>query len=74
MLNPSRAGKKVGDPSTEAGRARSDLPPDESNVFGPDAPNTRADDPPRGRVAPEAPPPEPPATPLDHGDLAPDEP
>jgi hypothetical protein len=73
MLNPVRTGKTSGDPSTDAGRARSDLDPDESNVFGPDAPNTREDDAPGGQVAPEAPPPEPPATPLDHGDFAPDE-
>ncbi len=73
MSNTPRTGNASGDPGTDAGRARSDLATDESNVFGPDAPNTREDDPPGGQVAPEAPPPEPPATPLDHGDFAPDE-
>jgi hypothetical protein len=52
---------------------RTDLDPDESNIFGPDAPNTREDDPPGGQVVPEAPPPEPPSAVLDYGDFAPDE-
>jgi hypothetical protein len=73
MLDTSRSGNAPGDPGTNASRARSDLAPDESNVFGPDAPNTREDDPPGGQVAPEAPPPKPATTPLDHGDFAPDE-
>jgi hypothetical protein len=73
MLNVSRPGDTAGKPSTDAGRAGTDLDPDESNVFGPDAPNTREDDPPGGQVAPEAPPPDPSTYPLEHGDFAPDE-
>jgi hypothetical protein len=57
----------------DPGRAMTDLDPDESNNFGPDAPNTREDDPPGGQAAPEAPPPEPMSAVLDHGDFAPDE-
>ena len=60
-------------PDRPPGRTRTDLDPDESNVWGPDAPNTREDDPPGGQQAPEAPPPEPPSAVLDHGDFAPDE-
>jgi hypothetical protein len=73
MLNESRPCDMAGKPATDAGRARTDLDPDESNIFGPDAPNTRKDDTPGGRVAPEAPPPRPSTYPLDHGDFAPDE-
>ena len=72
MLNASGPGQQAGGPGTDPGRARTDLDPDESNVLGPDAPNTREDDPPVGRV-PKAPPPEPPSTVLDDGDFAPDE-
>lgn len=68
MLTDAR---RPGDPTV--GEERTDLDPDESNIFGPDAPNTRDDDPPGGQVVPEAPPPEPPSEPLDHGDFAPDE-
>jgi hypothetical protein len=73
MLNAPRPGDSAGGRATDPGRARTDLDPDESNIWGPDAPNTREDDPPGGQVAPEAPPPEPPSTALDHGDFAPDE-
>jgi hypothetical protein len=73
MLNPSRPGHTAGDQPRDADRSRSDLDPDESNIFGPDAPNVREDDPPGGQVVPEAPPPKPPDTPLDYGDFAPDE-
>lgn len=73
MSVASRTSGLNGGRGTDPGRARTDLDPDESNVFGPDAPNTRADDPPGGQVAPEAPPPEPPSAVLDEGDFAPDE-
>ena len=74
MLNASRPGQTAGNPAADPRRARADLDPDESqHRFGPDAPNVREDDPPGGQVVPEAPPPKPPATPLDHGDFAPDE-
>ena len=73
MIDGSRTDGPAGKPSTSTGRARTDLDPDESNIYGPDAPNTRGDDPPGGQVAPEAPPPEPSKVPLDHGDFAPDE-
>jgi hypothetical protein len=73
MSNVSRPGDRAGKPATDADRARTDLDPDESNIFGPDAPNTREDDPPGGQYAPKAPPPQPSTYPLDHGDFAPDE-
>ena len=73
MLNASRPGDTPGDRPAGASRTRTDLDPDESNIFGPDAPNVREDDPPGGQVVPEAPPAKPPAAPLDHGDFAPDE-
>ena len=73
MLNASRPRDTAGDSPKDAGRARSDVDPDESNIFGPDAPNVRDDDPPNGQVVPEAAPAKPPDTPLDHGDFAPDE-
>jgi hypothetical protein len=72
MLNASRSGQSAGDRATDPGLARTDLDPDESNNFGPDAPNTREDGPPRGQAALKAPPPEPPSAVLDHGDFAPD--
>jgi hypothetical protein len=73
MINGSPPADPAGKPSTSTGRARTDLDPDESNIFGPDAPNTREDDPSGGQYATEAPPPEPSKVPLDHGDFAPDE-
>jgi hypothetical protein len=73
MLNAAHPGDPAGKQPTDAGGARTDLDPDEANIFDPDAPNVREDDPPGGQVVPEAPPPKPPTTPLDHGDFAPDE-
>ena len=67
-------GAQPTDPPGRPGQAAPGPDPDEPNPFGPDAPNVREDDPPGGQVAPEASPPKPPATPLDHGDFAPDEP
>ncbi len=72
MFHPARTGDPAGGRATDPGRARSDLGPDEANLVGPDAPNTREDDSPGGPVTLEAPPPEPPSTALDHGDFAPD--
>ena len=72
MLNVSRPDQLVGWRATDPGRAMTDLEPDESNIFGPDAPNTREDDRSGGRVAPEGPP-KPPSTVLEHSDFAPDE-
>ena len=46
---------------------------DGPNAFGPDSPNVPEDDPPGGQSLPEAPPPEPPAIPLDDDAFAPDE-
>jgi hypothetical protein len=73
MLNVSRPGKTVGDPPNDFGQARNDLDPDESNIFGPDAPNVREDDPPDGQVVTEVEPTKIPDAPLDYGDFAPDE-
>jgi hypothetical protein len=70
---PGPAGAQTNDPYQQPGRGASGPDPDEPNPFGPDAPNVREDDPPGGQVVPEAPPPQPPATPLDYGDFAPDE-
>lgn len=67
MSSSSRTGP------VDENRSRTDLDPDEANIFGPDAPNTREDDPPGGPVEVEAPPPEPPKAVLDDGDFAPDE-
>ena len=73
MLNASRSDQSARDRASDPGRARTDLDPDESNNFGPDAPNTREDDPPGGQAVPEAPPPQPSTYPLEHGDFGPDE-
>jgi hypothetical protein len=73
MSDATRPGNTAGTPSAGTGPVRTDLDPDEANIFGPDAPNTREDDPPGGQYAPEAPPPEPSTYPLEHGDFAPDE-
>ena len=77
MSNPSTprgpAAPQPADRLSRSGPAGRGPDPDEPNPFGPDAPNVRDDDPPGGQVVPEAPPPQPPATPLDHGDFAPDE-
>jgi hypothetical protein len=73
MLNVTRSGKWAGEQPRDAGGTRSDLDPEESNRFGPDAPNVREDDPLGGQVIPETRPSKPPEKPLDHGDFAPDE-
>jgi hypothetical protein len=73
MLNASWPDQPVAGRAADPGSARTDLDPDESHIFGPDAPNTRENDPRGSQVAPEAPPPKPPSTVLEHGDLAPDE-
>lgn len=64
-------GGRKSDPGRDPSRAGLDA--DESNNFGPDAPNTRADDPPGGQIAPEAPPPRPPLRPIEEDQIAPDE-
>jgi hypothetical protein len=78
MSNPASArdpeeAKPTGRRSSPPDQGRSGPDPDAPNPFGPDAPNVCEDDPPGGQVVPEAPPPKPPATPLDYGDFAPDE-
>ena len=67
MPNRTPTGRTPDDPRS----SRTDLNPDEANIFGPDAPNTREDDGTGG--PPEPPPPTPPRAVLDHGDFAPDE-
>ncbi len=47
--------------------------PDDPNPFGPDAPNTRDDDPPASSWPPLAAPPTPSTAALDEADFAPDE-
>lgn len=77
MTDESRAAREAGqeNPPAEGSNpnGRYNLDPDDSNRFGPDAPNVRADDPPGGQVVPTAPPVQPSRYPLDHGDFAPDE-
>ena len=53
MLEAPRPGPSAGKQATDPGHARTDLDPDESNIFGPDTPNTREDDLPGGQVVPE---------------------
>jgi hypothetical protein len=77
MSNPAAPQVPAGaQPTGGTGQSRqagNDSEFEEPNPFGPDAPNVRADDPPGGQTVPEAPPPKPPATPVDYGDFAPDE-
>lgn len=77
MSDESRAARQAGqeNPPAEGPNPsnRHELDPDDSNRFGPDAPNVRADDPPGGQTPPTAPPVLPSRYPLDHGDFAPDE-
>lgn len=60
-------------PANEGIPTADDLVPDDSNRFGPDSPNVRADDPPVGQVIPTAPPVPHSRYPLHPGDFAPDE-
>jgi hypothetical protein len=63
------------DPSprpSRSGQPGAPLDPDGSNIFGPDAPNVRSDDPSWGQPEPEAPPPSPPTASPDELDFAPD--
>src|SRR5438105_4924697 len=47
--------------------------PDVPNRFGPDQPNVRDDDPKGGQTTPQAPPPSPPAEPLEDDQIAPED-